>query len=382
MKEIVEKSKCCGCHACLNICPQNAITMEEDTKGFKYPVINQEKCINCGMCKKVCPITNNNENDNKLKAYAAYNKNIKDRINSSSGGLFILFAKEILKRKGVVFGATFTDDFEVRHSYVEDIKDIHLLMGSKYSQSVISNTYKQAKKFLKEGRYVLFTGTPCQISGLKSFLRKDYDKLYTTDIICHGVPSPKLWKKYLDYLEKKYKEKVRSVSFRNKDHGWALFRMKISFDTKTYEEERKNDLFMQSFLRNICLRDSCYNCSFKKIHKESDITLGDYWGISDIHPELNDDKGVSLVFINSKKGEEFFNCIKNDLIFKETDVELAIRNNSAMVKSVNHCINEKLFIKNIDKLDLEKLVNRYVPYFPTAPFSRKIINRIKMKFNK
>ena len=383
MEEIIERSKCCGCHSCLNICPKKAIIMKEDNKGFKYPEVDSEKCVNCGMCKKVCPIINPiKKNEFDVKAYAAYNKNSEERIKSSSGGIFVLIAKEILKRKGSVFGAIYDDDFNIIHTYIEDKKDISKLMGSKYTQSTIGDSYYKAKELLENDKYVLFTGTPCQISGLKAYLQKDYDKLYTQDIICHGVPSPKLWRKYLNFQEEKYNEKVRDVSFRNKDHGWSLFRMKISFDTRTYSQDRTTDLFMQPFLRNICLRDSCYNCSFKSMHKDSDITLADYWGINDIHPEMNDDKGISLLIINSQKGNELFDSIKNDINYIDSNLELAIKKNSAMVNSAKHCINEKQFINNMDKMDLETLVKRYVPYYPTSPLSRKIINKIKIKLKK
>ena len=361
MEQIIEKNKCCGCHACMNICLKHAISMYEDEKGFKYPKIDQDKCINCGMCKKVCPIINCKEIEKDIKAYACYNINNDERLNSSSGGIFILLAKEIIKRKGIVFGASFDKDFNVNHSYADNEKDLNKFMGSKYTQSTIGETYKQVKDFLENDRYVLFTGTPCQVEGLKSYLRKDYDKLYTQDIICHGVPSPKVWQKYLDFLKKQEKEKIRNIQFRNKDHGWSLFRTKIMFYTRTYSVCHNDDYYMKVFLNNLCLRDSCYNCSFKKKYRISDITLADYWGIDNIHPEMNDDRGTSLLIINSEKGKELFELIKGNLKYVKTNVDEAIKYNPAMVKSVGHCKNEKAFISNIDKMDFDLLVNRYIP---------------------
>ena len=363
MNEIVSEKKCCGCHACFNACPKNAITMQEDNKGFKFPIIDQSKCINCGLCKTICPILNNKEDETKkIEAYACYNKNEVERINSSSGGIFILLAKEILKRKGVVFGAAFDENFNVKHAFVKNEKDLKRFMGSKYTQSTIGDTYKIAKEFLDNDNYVLFTGTPCQIEGLKSYLRKEYEKLYTQDIICHGVPSPKVWNKYLDYQKNKYAlKKIKDISFRNKDNGWARFGTKICFDNEEYNKTHNKDLFMRAFLNNICLRDSCYNCSFKKKYRISDITLADFWGIDNIHPELNDDKGISLFIVSSSKGKELFEIIKKQLVYQEVDIEIAIKYNSSMTKSVSHHKNEKEFWENIDTMSFDRIVNKCAP---------------------
>ena len=374
MQEIVEKNKCCGCHACFNICPKNAISMIEDEKGFRYPSIDKTKCIDCGMCKKVCPVLNNQEKEHNIKAYACYNINHDERLHSSSGGIFILLAKEVIKRNGVVFGASFDEDFNLYHTFAENKKDLKQFMGSKYVQSAIGETYKKVKYFLDNDRYVLFTGTPCQIEGLLSYLKKDYNKLYTQDIICHGVPSPKVWQKYLEYQKKLSNENVKSVSFRSKDHGWSLFRMKILFDTKKYSKNHNDDLFMKVFLKNLCLRESCYNCSFKKKYRSSDITLGDYWGINKLHQKFNDNKGTSLLIINSDKGEKLFDAIKNNIKYIETDLDTAIKYNSAMVESVKHHNDEKDFINNIDNMSFDKLVNKYIP---KPPFHKRIIRKIK-----
>ncbi len=375
MEEIINEKKCCGCHACFNICPQNAITMVKNYRGFLQPVINQEKCVNCGMCKKVCPILNRKESASYQKVYACYNKDITDRINSSSGGIFLLFAKEIIKRNGMVFGASFDENFNVNHICVDNLKDLKKLMGSKYVQSTIGDTYKKVKKYLEQDKYVLFTGTPCQIEGLKSYLLKDYEKLFTQDIICHGVPSPMVWRKYLEYQEKIYKEPISSVSFRNKDNGWTLFQMKILFDKKTYCKSLKEDLFMRAFLNNVCLRSSCYDCSFKGKNRCSDITLGDYWGINNIHNKMQDNNGISLLVIHSKKGLELFNYIKESIIFEESNLDEAIKYNSAMISSVAHNKNEIKFINDINKIDFDKLVNKYCP-------KQSILNKYFKKIKK
>ena len=375
MKKIIEKKKCCGCHGCANICPKEAIIMIEDEKGFRYPVIDQKKCIDCGLCKKVCPILNSEkENDKDIKAFACYNTNTEERLNSSSGGIFILIAKEIIKRKGVVFGAAFDNEFNVIHKFVDKEKDLKDFMGSKYTQSVIGDSFKKVKEFLDKDRYVLFTGTPCQIEGLKTYLKKDYEKLYTQDIICHGVPSPKVWKKYLEYQKSVNNENIKSVSFRNKDHGWSLFRMKISFDTRTYSEKHSKDLFMQAFLKDTCLRDSCYDCSFKKKYRASDLTLADYWGIDNVHADMNDNKGTSLVIINSKKGEELFDRIKEQTAYKETNIDEAIKYNTAMIKSPMLPNKRNEFFENLEKDSFDKLVKKYT-YHP--PLYKRAINKLK-----
>ena len=381
MKEVINKNKCSGCHACYNICPKNAISMFEDELGFKYPAVDQKKCIDCGMCKKVCPsINKSTEKKKNIKAYAAYNKNIDERINSSSGGIFILLAKEIIKRKGVVFGASFDRDFNVRHTFVEKEEDLEQFMGSKYVQSTIGNSYKKVKEFLDKDRYVLFSGTPCQIEGLKSYLKKEYKKLYTQDIICHGVPSPKVWKKYLEYQRNNNNdETIRNVSFRNKDHGWSLFQTKFLFDTKTYSKSLNDDIYMRLFLNNTCIRETCYNCDFNKKYKISDITLADYCGINNVQKNMNDDKGTSLIIVNSEKGNELFELIKDSIVYVETDLEIAIKYNSAMIKSVNKPSGRKDFVNDVDKMNMEELTNKYSP---KPNIVKRIINKSKRVIKK
>lgn len=375
MIEITDKTKCCGCHACYNICPKGAIEMQQDEKGFEYPVIDKEKCINCGLCEKVCPIINNKQIKNGPQAYACYNKDLNIRMQSSSGGIFTLLAEEILSKGGVVFGASFNKTFEVEHIMVEKIEELEKLRGSKYTQSKIGETYKKAKEILEEGRYVLFTGTPCQIEGLKSYLRKEYDKLYTQDIICHGVPSIKVMKKYNNYLEQINNSNIEEIKHRTKINGWKEWRVFIKFNNnKQLSSDHNKDLYMQAFLKNTILRDSCYNCSFKKLNRISDITLADFWGIQNIMPELDDNKGTSLVIVNSKKGQELFENIKEKIIYKNVDIQEAIKYNMSMIESAKMDKNRKKFFENLDKLDFDKLVKKYT-YQPSI--FKKIEFKIK-----
>lgn len=379
MIDIKNKEQCCGCHACYNICPKNAIIMQEDEKGFRYPIIDRDKCIQCGLCEKVCPIIKNAQIQNEPIAYAAYNKDEEIRKVSSSGGIFTLLAEVILEEKGVVFGASFNKKHEVYHTYIENKNELDKLRGSKYLQSSINDTYKKAQEFLKNGRYVLFTGTPCQIEGLKSFLRKDYDKLYTQDIICHGVPSPKVWNKYIQFREKKDREEPTKISFRNKDGGWKLFNMKFEYSNFEYRKNENEDIYMQAFLRNTTLRDSCYNCSFKKKNRISDITLADFWGIENILPEMDDNKGTSLVIVNSEKGQELLNKIIEKMIYKRVDLDSALKYNPSMTNSVNKEKNREKFFENLDKIEFDKLVKKYT-YKPNI--IRRIIGKIKMTIKK
>lgn len=375
MIEIKNKVECCGCYGCYNICPTKAIEMVEDEKGFKYPSVNNEKCVDCGLCEKVCPILNNKKEEKKdIKVYACMNKNTDTRMKSSSGGIFTLIASYILDLDGVVFGAKFDDDFQVIHSFIEHKEELYQFRGSKYVQSKIGDMYKKAKKFLEQNRYVLFTGTPCQIEGLYSYLGKEYEKLYTQDIICHGVPSPMVWRKYLQEFNIKYKGKPKEISFREKSNtGWNNFEMKLQYDTDSYITSHNEDIYMKAFLYNICLRDSCYACNFKKKDRISDITLADFWGINNIDKEMNDNKGTSLVIINSKKGNQLFEKIEQNTICKEEDFEEAVKYNPSMISSVKMHKNRENFFKGLENNDLEVLVKKYTK----IPLYRKILRKSK-----
>lgn len=377
MINIQEKSKCCGCHACYNICPTGAITMQEDEKGFKYPVINKEKCINCAQCEKVCPILKNRIDSKKdlPEAYACKNKNDEIRMKSSSGGIFTLIANAILELDGLVFGAGFDNKYNVIHSYVDNKEDISKFRGSKYVQSSIGDTYKKVKEFLDNDRYVLFTGTPCQIEGLKSYLKKDYEKLYTQDIICHGVPSPKIWKKYVEELNEKNNGNLKEVNFRKKENaGWNLFQLSMKYDNNEYIKTHKKDPYMQLFLKDIILRDSCYDCNFKKRNRLSDITLADFWGIKNIKPEMDDDKGTSLLIINTSKGKELINKIENEIYKEKVDFEEAIKYNQSMIKSVEKPKVREKFFEDSDNKNINELSKKYIP---KPNIIKRILRKVK-----
>ncbi len=359
MIRIKNKSKCSGCHACVNACPKQCILMHTDDEGFLYPVVDRSKCIGCGLCKKACHILNPLVSKNSPKAYACYNTDENIRASSSSGGMFTLFAENILELGGIVFGAAFDENLEIKHISIDNKENLYKLRGSKYMQSIIGDTYKQTKEILESGRPVLFSGTPCQISGLLSYLGKTYDNLYTQDIICHGVPSSRLWKMYLKHLEKLHKSYIDTKnhpSFRSKHLGWFNYSVKVTFEKNIeYTESHKNDLFMRIYLSNILLRPSCYKCGCKSLSRNSDITLADFWGIDKIMPDMFDDKGTSLIFINTEKGRLLFNKVKEFSVYKETNIDAAVKYNPSAYSSVPFSFKRKKIIKNINNYDLTTL---------------------------
>lgn len=358
--KIKEKRECMGCYGCFNICPQDCISMESDIEGFWYPEVDYDKCIKCGLCVEVCPIIHKTKVDNIPKAYACNNKDEAVRLKSSSGGVFTLVAEQVLDSGGVVFGVGFNRNFEVVHSYIDKKEEIDCFRGSKYVQSKIGHAYDQVENFLEQGRKVLFTGTPCQISGLKSYLGKEYDNLFCMDNICHGVPSPKVWEKYVSYRKDEAGSSVQRIAFRLKNEGWKLFSVSFLFSNDTeYIKNQKKDLYMRAFLKDICLRPSCYDCKFKTLNRESDITLADFWGIQNVLPEMDDDKGTSLIFINSQEGQTMLDNIKSELEYKEVDINKAVSYNSAAIKSVNMNPNRNVFFQELDYLEFDKLVKKY-----------------------
>lgn len=363
MINILDNSKCSGCGACYSVCPKHCIEMKVDSEGFLYPQVDESSCIGCNKCDKICPIINQTlSNDKSSKGYVAYNNNEDLRLLSSSGGIFTLLAMDFIKNGGVVFGASFDEDFSVSHIGVDNEKDLSLLRGSKYTQSKIGKTFINAEKLLKRGKRVMFVGTPCQIEGFKSYLQKDYDNLLLVDFICHGVPSPKLLELYFLDKERRYKSKISKVSFRDKQTGWRNYSVVINFEnSKKYSKPHEEDDYMRLFLSNICLRPSCYECAFKKENRLSDITLADLWGASSILSYKDDDKGLSFIITHSLKGEKAFNQIGNLCSIEKINLDTAINNNPSMIKSSYLPKNRDEFFKNLDKINFKKASKTYAP---------------------
>jgi coenzyme F420-reducing hydrogenase beta subunit len=372
-KEVKRKEDCVGCYGCENICPAECIIMAKDSEGFTYPKVNYDECIKCGKCIEVCPGINRKSVKNDLEAYACINKDETTRLQSSSGGIFTILAEKVIREQGVVFGAAFDEEFELKHCYVETQESIGKLRGSKYLQSQMGDTYKQAMIFLDLGRNVLFSGTPCQIGGLKSYLGKSYGNLLCVDIICHGVPSPDVWEKYKKFREKAAGSSAKSVSFRLKNEGWKRFSMAFLFENRTdYRKNLENDLYMKTFLKDICLRPSCYECKFKTLNRQSDITLADFWGIENIIPELDDDKGTSLIFVNSVLGNGVFKSINECIECAKVDINEAVSYNLAAIKSAELNLKRESFFKDLPEMEFDQLVKEYCTDKLSIRLKRKI----------
>lgn len=385
MIKLANKKDCCGCNACAQRCPKSCITMQADSEGFLYPQINAQLCNNCGLCEKVCPVINQDNCRKPLKVYAAINKNEDIRIASSSGGVFSAFAQKTLSNGGVVFGAAFNKEWGVEHIYIDSIEELKELRGSKYVQSNIGNTYKEAEKFLKQGREVLFSGTPCQIAALKLFLRKEYDNLTTLDIVCHGAPSPKVWKKYLiencKELGIESTKKIKSIKFRDKVTGWKRYSISYITDNDINGEKYTyrpldEDIFMQCFLSDLCLRPSCYNCPARNGKSGSDITLADLWGATEICPELDDDKGLSLVLVrNEDKSIPTF-------IYKEIDYNIALKHNMAIKKDFSIPHNRNKFFSLMEREGVTRATMKYLPKKKGPNLWSKLLWNIKHRIFK
>lgn len=357
---IVASKQCSGCYACVSACPQSCIKMKIDNEGFWYPEVLSDSCIDCGVCERVCPTKHKQAQIREPAAFAILNKDENVRSRSSSGGVFTVLAEHIIESGGVVFGAGFDEGFNVVHSFAEQKSDIRQFRGSKYVQSRIGQSYIKARQFLKSGRPVLFSGTPCQIAGLKSYLGHEYDNLFTVDLICHGVPSPKAWNKYLKHNEQRAGAPVADVNFRSKQQGWKKFEMALSFGNKmVYNKTLDKDEYLRAFLQNVTLRPSCYECNFKTLGRASDLTLADFWGVDTVMPELADDKGVSLVFVHSDKGKNLLDSISDKIVWQQADLKKAIAFNSAAVKPVEKHSARDLFFKDLDNMPFDALVNKY-----------------------
>lgn len=377
MRQIIDKLYCVGCSACYNVCPKQCITMRDDNEGFFYPQINERNCVNCELCKSVCPVLNVQRDDRKeTKAYAAYNINLDERLDSSSGGMFSLFARLVLERGGVVFGAAMADDCRsVHHICIHSERELPLLRGSKYVQSNIGFSYTKVRRILDSGEEVLFSGTPCEIEALKSFLGKEYDNLICIDFICHGVPSPRLWAKYVKYREDTAAAPVQRTFFRHKKYGWKTYALLVEFsNNKAYEQIFSKDLFMQMFLQNICLRPSCYSCPFKKINRVSDITLADFWGCQFVCPELDDNNGLSALLIHSPKGTKLFRSIRDLCVSKEVPFSSVLRWNSSLTQTCSLPEYRSNFFKDLEKISIDQLGQKYLKQ---RSFKERVVRKIK-----
>ncbi|MGN1419504.1 MAG: Coenzyme F420 hydrogenase/dehydrogenase, beta subunit C-terminal domain [Acutalibacteraceae bacterium] len=356
----VDYDKCCGCFACSNICQKNAIKMVQTKEGFFYPQINENLCVNCGLCENVCLLNNKKDASSQMpQVFAAMNKDDEQRKQSSSGGIFTLIAQVILNSGGVVYGAAFDDNFNVRHIEINDEAGLSKLRTSKYVQSLTGDTFSSVKRELEKGIRVFYTGTPCQIDALKLFLNKDYENLFCADIVCHGVPSELVWQKYLAFTGLK---NISEIQFRNKDNGWLNYNFVIKTNDKNFSVKYNSNPYFKLFLNDFSLRKSCYNCPSKGFNRNSDITLADFWGINHLDAEMFDDKGTSLLLIHSEKGLSLLNDIKDKINIKRMSPnDAAILNPSISEKPAMPENREKFFAEIIKEkpCDFDKLAKKY-----------------------
>lgn len=362
---------CTGCRACEQLCAHHAISMAPDKEGFMTACIDEDKCVDCGLCRKRCPQNQLVEKSSPQLSMAVRDKDDAELKASASGGAFAAVAKVILAHGGMVVGAAYNDDLTVSHIVVESAEDLPLLQSSKYVQSNTEATYRQVKEVLKQGREVLYSGTPCQIGGLKSFLRRDYDQLYTMDLICHGVASPKLFAKYLVWLGGKMNGKIIGYDFRDKSCGWGLDYM-TKTKTKTKTKPSTLDPYYFHFLKGTTYRECCYRCRYCSKERVGDITIGDYWGIEKEHPDFYSTKGVSCMLMNTDKGMKLWQMVSGEFYSLESTFEKVARANHNLSRPTDRSSLRDTIYHHIDDME----VNEYFATQLAIPFSVKA--RIKL----
>lgn len=373
---------CSSCAACANVCARSAISMQLDVEGFYRPVIDAGKCVQCGACERACPwsksIDNPNVADISPKTVATYAKDESIRLQSSSGGIFTVLAERVLDDGGVVVGVAQTASTRFGHIVVDNKADLAKLRGSKYVQADVGLVYREVRSLLKAGRKVLFSGTPCQVAGLYAVLGNAAASadLFTVDIVCHGTPGVKVFEKYVRELEKEKSALVASSRFRDKRMGWRLFSMTSSLNTISgdcfqFSKTLREDKFMRVFLQNICLNSSCADCHYGKLPRIADITLGDYWNIAKVHPQMDDNKGTSVVLLNTEHGKALFESVAGKVAQCDSKVEYAIAGNPCIVRSSTPHPKRAEFFASLDKCTLDQLIKMYCP-FP-SPLKRVYI---------
>lgn len=370
MIKIIDKQRCYGCSACAQQCPKRSIVMQQDNEGFLYPQVDKTTCIDCGLCEKICPSLSPNSASNIIGVYAAKNENEEIRMQSSSGGIFSILAERVISEGGVVFGARFNKEWQVEHAYTEDIEGLAAFRGSKYVQSVVGETYKEAEQFLKDGRKVLYTGTPCQIVGLKHYLQKDYDNLLAVECVCHSVPSPLVWKKYLD--QHRNGRKIKHINFRDKSTGWSMWNYSLVIDYENCDKEiiPGGQPYMKALVSNLTTRPSCSDCRARDGKSGADISIGDFWGVWKLVPEIDDNKGFTILLLYSNKGKQALNGV----LLREISIFEVKKYNSGLCSPKPMHNKRSAFFKELStSVKFEELVEKYSQI--------SLLDRIRRKLN-
>lgn len=361
---------CYGCNACEQICPKNAIKLIENSEGFNYPLLDDKLCVNCGLCEKVCPYTKELVDNEINNVYGLQNLNQDDLMKSSSGGVFIAMAKFVLSKGGFVAGCILDDNFVVKHILTNDLNLVEKMQGSKYVQSYIGNVYTNIKELLDDGKFILFSGTPCQVAGLKFFLMKEYNNLLTIDLICHGVPSQYLLNEYINDMS--LDKKIKTLKFRDKkNNGWCESGS-IYYKRAIKKTTVNNDSFYNLYLSNAISRMSCYSCKYSTTNRVGDITIGDFWNINDEFSNIDTKNGFSEIKINSNKGMDFFNSIKNNFFIVDTTLKIIVNGNGNLVKPCEKPDIRDEIYNEINKYGYKFVVKKYCHFSYIKPFLKKL----------
>ena len=370
MMGLYRSNLCTGCAACANICPEQCVSMLADDEGFLYPTADSAKCVDCGICQSCCPVLHPVTHEGETTAFAAACTDESIRMKSTSGGVFSILCQWTFDHGGVVFGAAYADDFSVEHRSVQSMDDLPELRTAKYAQSRIGNSFQKVKQLLDDGQYVLFSGTPCQIGGLRAFLGEDCERLILVDIICHGIPSPAVWSQYIACRRKNDASgaELTSINLRSKETGWPGYSVCFEYENGIrYTARGAEEPFMKCFIGNLCLRRSCYDCRFKGISRISDFTLGDYWGVWNQLPEYNDGKGTSVVLIHSEKGRKIWDETAKQVQSKQVDTAQCLAENTSAIQSPEMPSSRNEFMKRFTKEDFNALVGELMPPPPPEP---------------
>ena len=379
MAQLAPQNQCTGCTACESICPHRCIHMVSDIEGFSYPIVDNTVCVNCGLCQSVCPVLHHPKTPNLYtRAYAAICTQEEIRLKSTSGGVFTLLAKWIFDRGGVVFGAAYDEDFSVRHCVISREDELQKLRTAKYAQSTLGDTFAKVYDELKSGKYVLFSGTPCQIVGLQAYLKKPRERLITVDVVCHGVPSPKVWQHYIAYRREHDAPgcRIDAINLRSKVTGWPGYSVRFLYNNGTCYSARNNeDPFLKGFVGDYYLRPSCYECEFKGVSRNSDFTLADYWGVWSQLPEYNDGKGTSLVLVHSPVARQIWSQIQAYLRCQELDPLKSVEENPSALAASGKPQNREEFWKRYQDEDFTALITELLPP-PAPPQKQTLLKRV------